>query len=70
MPHALSSHTQQQCWWGSLSGVGALVGVGQTAASGQRQMLLSPGTKIKSEDICDSSNFCIIGCRGLNSSRE
>lgn len=68
-PHALSPHTQQQCWWGGLSGVGTLVGLGQTAASSQRKMLPSPGTKIKSEGICDSSNFYIV-CRDLNSSRE
>lgn len=43
---------------------GGLTGVGL----GQRP--LRPGTKIKSEDICDFSDFCIIGCRGLNSSRE
>lgn len=56
--------------WRGLSGVGALVGLGQTAARHQKKMLPSPGTKIKSEDICDSSNFYIIGCRGLNSSRK
>lgn len=52
------------------AGVGAMLGLGQTAASGQRQRPLSPGTEVKPEDIWDFSTFYTLGFRGLNSSRE